>query len=220
MPFRTRRIFWLAVPRWPIRRLKGAPAEFIYAAFHSFRGGYHAGATAAGRGMGRARPKHPFWLTLFLICFAVAAAGEFSTLRPSLLVVFAVTLGLAILLGSRFTGRWYVLRKLARMAISVCLLYGFWTLLNWGPLWRIVGPFGFTRRGAGFWLILSAILIWWVSVFRIAFSRPYWRQGGAPQSPLPTAQQFDRGGHGGVDPGASNDQSWQYTDRTFDRYLN
>ncbi len=221
MPFRTRRIFWLSVPRWPIRRLVRAPAEFIYATIHSFRGGFRAGATAAAAGCGtrRARPKHPFWLTLFLICFAVAAAAEFSTLRPSLLVVFAATLGLAILLRSRFSQRWYALRKLARMATSVCLLYGFWTLLNWRPLWRTVGPFGLTRREAGFWLILSAILIWWVSVIWIAFSRPYRRQG-ARKSLSPSAHQFGRGGHGDAGPGSSNGRNWQVTDRTFDRYLN
>ena len=118
MPFRTRRIFWLSVPRWPIRRLVRAAAEFIYATIHSFRGGFQTGATAAGRGRGRARPKHPFWLTSFLICFAVAAAAEFSTLRPSLLVVFAAILGLAILLRSRFSQRWYALRKLACVVTS------------------------------------------------------------------------------------------------------
>lgn len=216
MPFRTRRIFWLSVP---IRRLKRAPAEFIYATIHSFRGGFQTGATAAGRSRGRARPKHPFWLTLFLIGFAVAAAAEFSTLRPSLLVVFTATLGLAILLRSRFSQRWYALRKLARMAISVCLLYGFWTLLNWRPLWRIVGPFGFTRREAGFWLILSAILFWWVNVIWIAFSRPYRRQG-ARKSLSATTSPFDRGGHGDAGPGSSNGRNWRATDRTFDRYLN
>jgi hypothetical protein len=219
MPFRTHRIFWLGVLRWSIRRPKRAPAEFIGATIHSFRGGFQTGMTATGRSRGRARPKHPFWLTLFLTCFAVAAAAEFSTLRPSLPVVFAVTLGLAILLRSRFTQGWYALRKLMRVAISVCLLYGFWTLLNWPPLWRIVGPFGFTRREAGFWLILSAILIWWVSVIWIAFSRPYRRQG-ARKSLSATTSPFDRGGPGDAGPGTSNDRNWKVTDRTFHRYLN
>ena len=82
-------------------------------------------------------------------------------------------LDLAILLGSRFSRRCYALRKLAHVIFSVCVLYGFWTLLNWRPLWRIVGPFGLTRREAGFWLILAAILLWWVSVIWIAFSRRY-----------------------------------------------
>ena len=220
MPFRTRRFFWLGVPRWSIRRLKRASAGFIYATIRYFRGGFQTGVTAAGRSRGRARPKHPFWLTLFLICFAVAAAAEVSVWRPSMLLVLAVTLDLAILLCSPSTQRWYALRKLARMTISVCMLYGFWTLLNWRPLWRIVGPFGLTRREAGFWLILSAILAWWVSVIWIAFSRPYRRQGGVHKPLSPTACSVGSGGYGDAGSSASHDRHWQYTDRTSNRYLN
>jgi hypothetical protein len=194
MPFRTRRIFRLGVPGWPIRQLTRAPAEFIDATIHSFRSGFQTGATAASRSRGRARPKHPFWLTLFLICFAVAAVAGFSQRRLSLLLVIAVTLDLAILLCSRFAQRWYALRKLASMAISVCLLYGFWTLLNWPPLWRVLGPFGLTRREAGFWLILATILLWWMSVIWIAFSRPYRRQG-TREFRSATTSSFGRDGH-------------------------
>ncbi len=219
MPFRTRRFFWLGVPRWPIRRLKRAPAEFIYATIRSFRGGFQTGVTAAGRGRGRARPKHPFWLTLFLICFAVAAAAEISVWRPSMLLVLAVTLDLAILLRSPFTQRWYALRKLARVVIAVCLLYGFWTLLNWRPLWRIVGPFGFTHLEAGFWLILAAILLWWISVIWIAFSRPY-RRKRTREALSATTSPFYRDGHGDVGPDTSGSRNWKITDRTFHRYLN
>ena len=219
MPFRPRRIFWLGVPRWPIRRLRRAVAEFMCRTIHSFRGGFETGATAAGRGRGRARPKHPFRVTLFLLFSAVAVAAEFSTWRPSLLLVFALTLDLAILLRSRLSKGWYALRKLACVVISVCLLYSFWTLLNWRPLWRVVGPFGFTRREAGFWLILSAILLWWVSVIWIAFSRPYRRQS-ARKSLFRTAHQSGRGDRRDGDPGTSGRRNWKVTDRTFHRYLN
>ena len=219
MNFRTRRIFQLGVPRWPIRRLRRAPAEFIYATIRSFRGGFETGATAAGRSRGRAGLKHPIWVTLFLILSAVAVAAEFSTWRPSLLLVFALTLDLAILLRSGFTQRWYALRKLAFVIISVCLLYSFWTLLNWRPLWRIVGPFGLTRREAGFWLVLSAVLLWWVSVIWIAFSRRYLGQG-ARKSQSPTIHQFDPGNPGHAGPGTSGRRNWKVTDRTFHRYLN
>lgn len=219
MPFRTRRFFRLGVPRWPIRQLKRAPGEFIYATIHSFRGGFQTGASAAGGSGGRARPKHPFWLSLFLICFAVAAVAGFSQWRPSILLVLAVTLDLAILLRSRFVQRWYALRELARMAISVCLLYSFWTLLNWRPLWRVMGPFGLTRREGGFWLILAAILLWWMSVIWIAFSRPYRRQG-AHKTLSPTTHQFGRRDHGDAGPNTSGSRNWKVTDRTFDRYLN
>ena len=220
MPFRTGRIFWLGVPRWPVSHLRRVIAEFSYGTIHSFRGGFQTGVTAAGRGGGRARPKHSFWLTLFLICFAVAAAAQISVWRPSMLLIFAVILDLAILLRSRFSKSWYAVRKLARVVISVCLLYGFWTLLNWRPLWRIVRPFGFTRREAGFWLILAAILIWWVGVIWIAVSRPYRRQGGVHKPLSPTASSVGSGGYGDAGSSASDDRHWQYTDRTFNRYLN
>jgi hypothetical protein len=161
---------------------------------HSFRGGFQTGVIAAGRSRGPAKPKHTVWLTLFLICFAVAAAAEISVWRPSMILVFALILDLAILLCSRFAQRRYALRKLARMAISVCLLYSFWTLLNWRPLWRIVGPFGITRGKTGFRLILSAIILWWVSVIWIAFSRPYRRQR-TRKSPSVTTSPFGRECH-------------------------
>ena len=194
MPFRPRGFFWLGVPHWPISRFKRAPAEFIYATIRSFRGGFQTGAIAAGRSSGRARPKHPFWLTLFLICFAVAAAAEISVWRPSVLLVFAMIFDLAILFGSRFSRRCYALRKLAQVIFSVCVLYVFWTLLNWRPLWRIVGPFGLTRREAGFWSILAAILLWWVSVIWIAFARPY-RLQGTREFRSATTSSFGRNGH-------------------------
>ena len=210
MPFRPRRIFWPGVPHWPISRFKRAPAEFICATIRSFRGGFQTGVAAGGRGRGRARPKHPFWLTLFLICFAVAAAAEISVWRPPVLLVFAVILDLVILLGSRFSKGWYAVRKLARVVISVCLLYGFWTLLNWRPLWRIVGSFGLTCREAGFWLILAAILLWWVSVIWIAFSRRYGRRDYDDQSKSRTIHQFGPGNPGDAGPGTSGSRNWSH----------
>lgn len=62
-------------------------------------------------------------------------------------------------------------KKIVKLAISIFLLYGFWLLLNWNPLWVLPKPFGLTRNGMGFRLILIAIIAWWVSVFWIIFSR-------------------------------------------------
>ena len=28
-------------------------------------------------------------------------------------------------------------KKIVRLGISICLLYGFWLLLNWKPLWEL-----------------------------------------------------------------------------------
>ena len=62
-------------------------------------------------------------------------------------------------------------KKIVKLGISICLLYGFWLLLNWKPLWEFLEPFGMTRNRAGFRLILVAIIVWWVTVFWIIFSR-------------------------------------------------
>ncbi len=65
---------------------------------------------------------------------------------------------------------WFA-KKIVKLALATCLLYGFWMLLNWEPLWSLLSPLGFSRSRTGFWLILTAILFWWISVLRVAFSR-------------------------------------------------
>jgi SpoVK/Ycf46/Vps4 family AAA+-type ATPase len=62
-------------------------------------------------------------------------------------------------------------------------------LLNWGPLWDVLGPFGLSRNRTGFWLILAAILIWLVSVIRIVFSRRMARVEAVASAPVRTASQ-------------------------------
>jgi transitional endoplasmic reticulum ATPase len=65
----------------------------------------------------------------------------------------------------------WLAKKIVRLALATCLLYGFWMLMNWEPLWSLLRPLGLSRSRTGFWLILAAILSWWISVFWIAFSR-------------------------------------------------
>jgi ABC-type nickel/cobalt efflux system permease component RcnA len=139
-----------------------------------------------------------------------------------------------------------VVKKVVRLGISVCLLYGFWMLMNWKLLWVVLGPLGLTRREAGFWLMLGAILIWWVSVLWIVFSRPRRRQGVVAANParsvvhqdvLSTADEVHsntlhqaapkplacrKGRNAGPqrDAPARNRRNRRDTDRTNHRYLN
>ncbi|MCI0622105.1 MAG: AAA family ATPase [Acidobacteria bacterium] len=78
--------------------------------------------------------------------------------------------GRALLRGLLSPIPWFA-KKIGRLAFATCLLYGFWMLLNWEPLWNLLRPLGLSRSRTGFWLILIAILFWWISVLRIAFSR-------------------------------------------------
>ena len=139
----------------------------------SFRGGYQSSATNPPASNRPANSKAKPFLTLLLIVVplaVVAAVGpaEWFLNWPTM---FAVALLLVALLRGPLSSVHYVGKKIVRLAISICLLYGFWLLLNWKPLWTLLKPFGLTRNGAGFRLILVAIIAWWVSVFWIIFSR-------------------------------------------------
>ena len=77
-------------------------------------------------------------------------------------------------------------KKVVRLGISVSMLYGTWLLLNSRPLWGFLAPLGFTRGRTGFLLIVVAILVWWVSVFWIIFSRGRWQGVGVASGPNAT----------------------------------
>jgi transitional endoplasmic reticulum ATPase len=85
--------------------------------------------------------------------------------------MFAGAFLLVVLLRGLLSGIHRVGKKIVRLGISFCLLYGFWLLLNWKPLWGFLEPFGMTRNRAGFRLILVATIMWWVTSFWIIFSR-------------------------------------------------
>jgi transitional endoplasmic reticulum ATPase len=70
------------------------------------------------------------------------------------------------------------------MVVATGFLYGFWVLLNWAPLWSLLRPFGMSRNRTGFWLILTAILLWAIGVIRTLFSR---RKVRAVVGPSPAA---------------------------------
>lgn len=79
-------------------------------------------------------------------------------------------------------------KKILKLALTTSLLYGFWMLLNWAPLWGFLRPFGMSRNRTGFWLILTAILFWGISLVRILFSRP--KAKAAPGPRTTTAPAF------------------------------
>jgi len=83
----------------------------------------------------------------------------------------------------------WLAKKILRLAISTGLLYGFWMLLNWAPLWDFLRPFGMSRNRAGFWLILTAILFWVISLVGILFSRPKAKAAPGPRSSMTPAFQ-------------------------------
>ncbi len=146
---------------------------FVSQVRDSFRRGYRSSAAtprASNRPTGS--KERPF-LTLMLVVVplaVVAAVGprEWFLNWPTM---FAGALLLVALLRGPLSGIHRVGKKIVRLGISICLLYGFWLLLNWKPLWSFLEPFGMTRNRAGFRLILVAIIVWWVTVFWIIFSR-------------------------------------------------
>ncbi len=102
-------------------------------------------------------------VALSLIFSAVPAPSKLPEGFLGWLAIFAGNLWLMILLRGRSSRLAWVVKKVVMVGLSVCLLYGFWMLMNWRPLWELLAPFGLTQREAGFWLMLGAILIWGVS---------------------------------------------------------
>ena len=146
---------------------------FVSQVRDSFHRGYRSSAAtprASNRPTGS--KERPF-LTLMLVVVplaVVAAVGppEWFLNWPTM---FAGALLLVALLRGPLSGIHRIGKKIVKLGISICLLYGFWLLLNWKPLWGFLEPFGMTRNRAGFRLILVAIIVWWVTVFWIIFSR-------------------------------------------------
>jgi transitional endoplasmic reticulum ATPase len=100
--------------------------------------------------------------------------------------MFAGALLLVALLRGPLSDIHSIGKKIVKLGISICLLYGFWLLLNWKPLWDILEPIGMTRNRAGFRLILVAIIAWWVTVFWIIFSRGKAQKAAIASGPNPT----------------------------------
>jgi hypothetical protein len=77
---------------------------------------------------------------------------------------------IALMLGPFATTRW-LLKKVAKVAISIFFLKGLWFLLRSKPLWVFLAPFGLTRSYAGFVLMMAGIAVWCIFVLRVIFSR-------------------------------------------------
>jgi hypothetical protein len=185
-------------------------------------------------------------IALSLTFSAVPAPSKFPESFLAWLAILAGTLWLMILLRGRSSRLAWVVKKGVRVGISVCLLYGFWMLMNWKLLWVVLGPLGLTRRETGFWLMLGAILIWWVGVLWIVFSRPRRQQGivadnaahsvvhqdvsatadevhsdaAPPEASKPLACRKGRNAGPQRNAPARNRRNRRDTDRTNHRYLN
>jgi hypothetical protein len=160
-----------------------ALARFLHKACDSFRCGSRPIAVSPESQARHLSQKPGLFLTLSLASFVVGVAASSPERFLGWLAILAGTVWLAVVLPRRSFGVVHVVKKVVRLGVSVCLLYGFWMLMNWKLLWVVLEPLGLTRREAGFWLMLGAILIWWVSVLWIVFSRPRRQQGVVAANP-------------------------------------
>ena len=161
---------------------------FVSQVRDSFHRGYRSSAAtprASNRPTGS--KQRPF-LTLMLVVvpLAVVAAVGPSEWFLNWPAMFAAALLLVILLRGPLSDIHRIGKKIVKLGISICLLYGFWLLLNWKPLWSFLEPFGMTRNRAGFRFILVAIIVWWVTVFWIIFSRGKTQKAAVASGPNPT----------------------------------
>ncbi len=183
MSFEIHRGFNVALshrPRWaPERPLVG----FLHQEVARFRHGTQPESITSESTTPHLGQKPRLFVTLSLTFSAVPAASNFPESFLAWLAIFAGTLWLMIVLRGRSSRLAWVVKKGVRVGLSVCLLYGFWMLMNWRPLWELLAPFGLTRQETGFWLMLGAILIWWVSALWIVFSRPKRQQGVGAGNP-------------------------------------
>jgi SpoVK/Ycf46/Vps4 family AAA+-type ATPase len=154
----------------------------------SFRRGYGPATTTSQRSNDPTNRKRRTLLTLMLIAPPIAvlvAVGprEWFLNWPAM---FAGALLFVALLRGPLSETPRIGKNILKLGMSVCLLYGFWLLLNWRPLWGFLEPFGLTRNRTGFQLILAAILVWWVAVFWIIFSRRKAQKAAIASGPSPT----------------------------------
>jgi hypothetical protein len=168
-----------------------ALACFLHKACDCFRRGCRSIASAPESKTHHGNQKPQLFVTLPLTSFVVPVAATFPERFLGWLAILARTVWLAVVLPRRSFGFVHVVKKVVRLGVSVCLLYGFWMLMNWKLLWVVLEPLGLTRREAGFWLMLGAILIWWVSVLWIVFSRPRRQQGVVAANPAHLAVDRD-----------------------------
>jgi len=161
---------------------------FVSQVRDSFHRGYRSSAATPRVSNRPTGSKERPFLTLMLVVVplaVVAAVGprEWFLNWPTM---FAGAFLLVALLRGPLSGIHRVGTKIVRLGISICLLYGFWLLLNWKPLWSFLEPFGMTHNRAGFRFILVAIIVWWVTVFWIIFSRGKTQKAAVASGPNPT----------------------------------
>jgi hypothetical protein len=246
VPLQVHRDSRSGLPHWCGLGQDRTGAGLLRKAWDGFRYGSRPMAVSFESRAWRLSQKPGLLVTLSLTFSAVPAPSKFPEGFLAWLAILAGTLWLMILLRGRSSRLAWVAKKAVKVGLSVCLLYGFWMLMNWKLLWVVLGPLGLTRRETGFWLMLGAILIWWVSVLWILFSRRRRQQGviaenvahpvvhqavsvtagevhpetlhPAAPKPLGFREGRNSGGHGSGSGRPRRNR--RRTDRTINRYLN
>jgi hypothetical protein len=111
-----------------------------------------------------------FWLALFWLPILLVAAIRTPGPLLNWPMMFATAVLFIILLLGPFAATPWLLKKLAKVAISICFLKGLWLLLHSAPMWDCVSPLGLTRDRAGFDLMMAGILVWFLSVVWLIIS--------------------------------------------------
>lgn len=112
-----------------------------------------------------------FWLAVLWLPLLLVSAIWTPERFLHWLAMLAIGIFFAALLLGPFAATPWLFKKVAKLAISICLLKSLWLLLNSAELWASLAPFGLTRGYAGFALMMAGIFVWFVFVLRVIFSR-------------------------------------------------
>lgn len=112
-----------------------------------------------------------FWLALLWLPLLVSAAIWTPELPLHWPAMPAIGIFFGALLLGPFAATPLLFKKVAKIAISICFLKGFWLLLNSAELWASLAPFGLTRHYDGFALMMAGIFVWFMFILRVIFSR-------------------------------------------------
>lgn len=96
-----------------------------------------------------------FWLALLWLPILLLAAIATPEQLLNWPAMFAIGVFFIPLMLGPFAATPWLLKKVAKVAISIFFLKGLWFLLRSKPLWVFLAPFGLTRSYAGFVLMMA-----------------------------------------------------------------